>query len=66
MLRFDEEELHPKGCTPSVLEEKCPDRVLIIDAKVKDLSFRDLLVEYYEKRRELLNFGYKIAQLCKI
>ena len=70
MLKFEKQELHPKGCTPSVLDKKDPERVYVkADAKiatVRDLSFRDLLVQYYEKRRELLNFGYRLAQLCKI
>ena len=59
----------PKGCIFGVCGQNNPDRVQITitgDLKLKDLSFRDLIVEYYQKRRELLNLGYKITQLREI
>ena len=63
------QEVHPKGCIFCVCAQNNPDRVQITiagDLKLKDLSFRDLIVEYYQKRRELLNLGYKITQLREI
>ena len=63
------QEVHPKGCISGICTKNNPDRVQIttaVDFKLKDLSFRDLIVEYYQKRRELLNLGYKITQLREI
>lgn len=59
----------PKWYILGVCDQNNPDRVQITitgDLKLKDLSFRDLIVEYYQKRRELLNLGYKITQLREI
>ena len=63
------QEVHPKGCTYGICTPNNTDLVQIttaVDLKLKDLSFRDLIVEYYQKRRELLNLGYKITQLREI